>query len=288
MNQLAEFFAGPLAFKVPLFVGTVGWLVVEKISCVVSEMVFKEAFTSLTKQEKTRWGVQCVAGLHALVICPLCAYILLFTSELTEDRFYGHNFLADVLLCITSSYFIFDMVVVIRDRRDVRFSESVVFFFHGLAAFLSFSPCLAPMLQYYATFFLLYELSTPCLNVRQNMLLLKMSDTKLFAWMEKGFFFIFGLVRIGVGLPSTVFFWIDMLACLREGRQQNTAVYISILTVNILLNVLNVYWFTLMIKKVVKSLRGGGGKKKKALDSTATSNGEVSAAVACGGSSKDE
>ena len=74
---------------------------------------------------------------------------------------------------------------------------------------------------------------------------------------------VFFIVRIGIALPMSGFFLVDMVALLQSGEAHDRCVVGFCLMANALMNVLNVYWFVAMlieqrgIGQVISEAQGG-------------------------------
>lgn len=151
-------------------------------------------------------------------------------------------------------------------------------------------PFQRPFLNYYATVFILYELSTPFLNIHWFFDKLGMTGTK--AQLYNGIVLLatFFSARLIWGVGQSVMVWYDMYRAIFVGP--NTE-YMSVTPVNeklpgtedimmyakeagplpvwlagiyllsnITLNTLNFYWFAKMIKAVRKRFEPGANKAK--------------------------
>lgn len=146
-------------------------------------------------------------------------------------------------------------------------------------------------MNYYATVFILYELSTPFLNIHWFFDKLGMTGTKAQLYNGIVLLFTFFTARLVWGVGQSAFVWYDMYRALFSAPNTEfmsvtptneqlpgtedvmayakeagplpfwlVAIY---LTSNITLNILNVYWFNKMIKAVRKRFQPAKEEKKK-------------------------
>ncbi|PVF99036.1 hypothetical protein CPB86DRAFT_703920 [Serendipita vermifera] len=106
------------------------------------------------------WHSHSVALVHAIVIIPLAFQCLnLPALDGPRERAFGWDDKAGFVHAIASGYFLWDIF------DAVAHFESIGFILHGIACFTVFSLSYRPFLTYYGPRFLLWELSTPFLNI---------------------------------------------------------------------------------------------------------------------------
>ena len=107
---------------------------------------------------------------------------------------------------------------------------------------------------------LLYELSSIPLNVRVIMIQLDVARGIAFELVQYTFAATFLVVRLGVGIPASYFWWQDMLTLVRSGQAHSVGVCVYYLCANALLNVLNIYWAVAIVRKLMRSLKPARNK----------------------------
>ena len=110
---------------------------------------------------------------------------------------------------------------------------------------------------------LLFELSSVPFNVRLLMINLDVARGLVFEVVQYSFIAIFLVVRLGVGLPASYFWWQDMLALLRSGAAHSVGVCVYYLCANALLNALNVYWAVAIVRKAMRPGKSARSKSEK-------------------------
>jgi TLC domain len=169
-----------------------------------------------------------------IVNCPI----------LRADTVFGTTRAASNLIAFSTSYFIFDIYICIRDFSVMGWS----FLIHGVACFLVYFLCLQPYLQYYAVWFLLYEASTPFLNAKSVMERVGVTNKFLVNTNMLLFVSMFVTFRIVLGPYVSYHFWIDQW---NQYGKASLWVMVYYCVANLTLTCLNFYWLSLMIRKAL-------------------------------------
>mmetsp|Transcript_19829 Transcript_19829/g.38870 ORF Transcript_19829/g.38870 Transcript_19829/m.38870 type:complete len:215 (-) Transcript_19829:269-913(-) len=139
---------------------------------------------------------------HALVVCVNALLIVLGSDNevLLKDRMYGTTALAGWTHAFSCGYFLYDFVVVL-----MHLPVDMKFLLHAVVCGLAYWYAQNPLFQYYTIRFLLFELSTPMLNI--------MSLAQILSWpkkwqtiVEKLFGACFVGCRLIYGLPMAIAF----------------------------------------------------------------------------------
>lgn len=255
---------------------------------------FSFTYRRLDRREKIGWNAHVVSMIHSLFISTLALHVI-FTDpdrqKAQEDwrvRLWSYSYLSGRAQGLAAGYFLWETLVSI-DHLDALGWGSLV---HGVAA--SSITCLAfrPFGNYYVINYLLYELSTPFLNVHRFMDTLGMTRSR--AYVINGMLLVgtfFGC-RIVWGFYNTVLVYNDVwqawnstthLAKLCEGflRASNLTAWFDVpwrctalptwlgvyyVGANLTLCLLNLFWFgkmvSFLIERYLPKGRVGGGEKK--------------------------
>ncbi|KAJ9088902.1 hypothetical protein DSO57_1018299 [Entomophthora muscae] len=124
----------------------------------ISRYWFENVYEDLSAKEKIVWRVKIVSFVHAVAISIL-AYPLLFDPHLMKNKVFGYTTYSGDVYAVTCGYFVWDIVYVLVQGQHMSF------LLHGIACLAVFLYSYTPFLNYYGSAFLMFELSTPFLNL---------------------------------------------------------------------------------------------------------------------------
>ncbi|KAH9071001.1 DUF887-domain-containing protein [Lactarius deliciosus] len=227
-----------------LLISTVGFAAVHHLAApeFVRFLLGKKAWDALGTRERVGWQSRVASLVHALLILPLAARCL-HIPALAADRAFGWDPRVGMLFAVTSGYFLWDSVVCL-----VHF-EGFGFMLHGFGCLLVYLNAFRPSFAYYGPRFLLWELSTPFLNI--HWMLDKTGQTGSPLQFVNGLILISTFVgaRLVYGsIMSYQFF--QTLIEVRDGL--SSAILAGYACGGVLLNGLNVFWFMKMTAALQK------------------------------------
>ncbi|GBG30464.1 Transmembrane protein 56 [Hondaea fermentalgiana] len=200
---------------------------------------------SISHDEKVHWNAMVLSFVHSVTVSCLCSSLVLFPDESIEiDRAYGRSERAMLAFSISCGFFLYDTKNCFKST-----GPQWPYIFHHVACFFCYNFVQYPFLQYYAVRFLLFELSTPFMNIRSLMLLLGRKGTPLFQAIERSFALSFLIVRILMGVPLSLFAFYDAYVLYESGKQHSTPVMAYFCFANAGLNALNLFWMSTMVQK---------------------------------------
>ncbi|THX85111.1 DUF887-domain-containing protein [Aureobasidium pullulans] len=269
----------------------------------LSRHLFPQAYNSFNRRTRINWDVHVVSMVQSLLVNTTALWIMYYDTERNSmnwaGKIWGYDGALGFLQSLAGGYFIWDLFTCTY-HIDI---FGVGMLMHAISACTVFSLGFRPFLNYYGPVFILYELSSPALNMHWFMDKLNMTGS------------IYQLIN-GIILISTFFFcrlvwgsvnsvlvfkdiWIamqnggvvglDQNLGLKYGLDQPTAAVIpqdqpffgsedimryagartlpawlalSYLASNIVLNVLNWYWFAKMIEALRKRFDPPFGTKR--------------------------
>lgn len=172
----------------------------------------------------------------------------LFHLSKIEKRMFGCTETNNKITILACGYFLWDMMIS-------AYCSTPAFMVHGVVSFTVYSIGLSGFINYYACVFLIFELSNPFLNIRWFANHYGKSNNILAKINEGVFMLVFFLCRIVWGFTQIVILLIDFSQMYtRKDFQLGQAVIIGL--GNIVLDILNTYWFLIMVKIAKKKMLG--------------------------------
>ncbi len=206
--------------------------------------------SKLDTMEKRKLYVIPVSQFHAVFSCSLALYCIHGApkGKLESDRVYGHDAMSDMLCAFSAAYFFYDLFVVLS-----HLPLDYKFLLHAIVCGAAYWLTQAPFFQYYTVRFLLYELSTPLLNVNIFLQLMK-SKGKWVDLTQKLFGASFIGCRVLYGIPLSYdfasFCW-SLIEKQKEDPAGQDSINVNVLYFSIFATVsmssLNVIWVLLAL-----------------------------------------
>jgi len=215
-----------------------------------------KSYNTLKLRSKINWDIHVVSMVQSILICWL-AFLALGDPQLQADRAFGYSAFGADVSALACGYFIWDTYVSIKYANLF----GIGFALHGIASLFVFLFGFRPFLMYYGPAVLFFELSTPFLNVHWFLDKFRMTGSKF--QLINGLILIitFFTCRIIWGWYITYQFTQDVYGAYKT-HPEKTPLWLGVTYVvaNLLLNSLNVYWFS----KMIDSLRRRAEVKKNA------------------------
>ncbi|UZJ55206.1 hypothetical protein CBS101457_004526 [Exobasidium rhododendri] len=231
------------------------WVGLQILSNRISPKIFPQTWAHMKPASRASWNIHWVALVHAVIITPLTARIwwnvyqqggMGGTHILGKDRLYGFDQEAGSVYAIALGYFIWDAVVSAM-------YDGPAFVAHGLVAMTAFIFVYHPIFMYDGLGFLLWELSTPFLNI--HWFLDKLGKTGSKMQLVNAVFLLstYVLARLTFGVYNSLSF-MSFVYFPSKPHYPPIPTHIKIFyTVgNLTLNTLNFIWFKAMIRAVQK------------------------------------
>ncbi|KAF2766851.1 DUF887-domain-containing protein [Teratosphaeria nubilosa] len=269
------------------FVGTV-------LSPLLSNALAGSHYRQLNRRTKINWDVHVVSFFQSCIICGISLYIVFCDEERKEwrragqweKRIWGYEGLTGLCQSFALGYFLWDLFMCTW-RVDI-FGWGMLA--HAISAVSVFSFGYRPFLYFYAPVFLLYELSSPFLNIHWFCDKVNLTGSTIQAVNGALLTTTFFFCRIVWGLYSSYKVFSDVFGAVRAGHserqtgilgevgevrkdwasgdvglyyqpgEQETAfmgekfVPLWLVTIylasNAVLNLLNIWWFSKMIETI--------------------------------------
>lgn len=240
-----------------ILLSVVFYFSIQAVSPTVSSKLFGKTYTELNAKTKLNFDihvvsmVQCIISI--LIIVPAWSHPHI--SGRADDAYlsiFGYNPYSGFVGAITVGYFIWDAVVCTLYIKLF----GIGFLLHGFAALWVFGWSLKPFCMPWIPAFLLFELSTPFVNINWFASKLPAGTISDRVVAINGIFLLitFFLVRILWGFYAVGLVMVDLY---RTRGQIHYFFPIMLLSLNFMLNILNVYWFSKMILIAKKKILGG-------------------------------
>lgn len=232
------------------------WFAIQALSAQLSPKIFPKTFAKFNRKTRIGWDIHVVSFVHAAIITPLAARIWwkarqtnalgIQTHPLAVDRLYGYDYEAAQVYAIAQGYFVWDSVVSILH-------EGPGFIAHGLVALIAFTLVYHPIFMYDGMGFLLWELSTPFLNI--HWFLDKLGKTGSKWQLINAVFLLSAYVgaRLTFGVYNSFSFFKFVVAPPKPHHPPIPGHLKTFYMVgNVILNSLNFFWFRAMVRAVQK------------------------------------
>lgn len=211
----------------------------------VSRWLAPESYGKLkNRRARNNWNIHIVSLVHAVAIIAL-ALRAFNQPALAADKAFGWHETAEIANSVAVGYFLWDTIDAIVNFTDLGFV------LHGLACVMTYSLTFKPYLQYFSCRFLLWELSTPFLNI--HWFLDKTGRTGSTFQLVNGILLLstFFFVRIVYGWYISITFWRVMFS--RTVRDSMPLFFwIVFLSGHATLTLLNLIWLSKMIRALRK------------------------------------
>eukprot|EP00455_Lapot_gusevi_P041061 TRINITY_DN4721_c0_g2_i3.p1 TRINITY_DN4721_c0_g2~~TRINITY_DN4721_c0_g2_i3.p1 ORF type:complete len:290 (-),score=42.28 TRINITY_DN4721_c0_g2_i3:83-865(-) len=199
-----------------------------------------------------------ISGLHA-IFSTVASLIVIVSDQSrigsSETRMFGASELCQYCIALSCGYFLYDLLHLYLDTisqhssfqklvNDADFRQrKLPYLIHHFACFVVYFLCLCKLFgMLYLCGFLLWELSTPLLNLRWFLLKFGDPNSKLVKHISILFAVTFFLARIVFGTWLTFHLWVDMFPLYSRPDVDHSFLTI-LLGCSTALSLLNLFWF---------------------------------------------
>ncbi|PWN24578.1 hypothetical protein BDZ90DRAFT_247354 [Jaminaea rosea] len=267
------------------------WLLLHFGSILLTPAIYP-AYKRLPGRTRTQWHVHFVALAHAVIIVPLAAAQWYEVREggglkgsshpLAQNRTYGYTKEAGNVYAVTLGYFIWDLVVS-------ALFDGPAFIAHGAVAMMAFTFVYHPIFMYDGFGFLLWELSTPFLNIHWFMD--KCGLTGSSYQLINAFFLLSSYIvaRLTFGVYNS-YSWFQHVNFPQHPHVPAIPLGLKVFysVGNVVLNTLNFVWFRAMIAAVLKRFDGSSAKKGEKQDEASRIDRKAEKEAGIGSEARDE
>ncbi|EDO15667.1 hypothetical protein Kpol_1008p3 [Vanderwaltozyma polyspora DSM 70294] len=228
------------------------------VSPVVNRVIFGHYYTHLSSRtDKIDFDIHTVSMFQCIVSLILAPLIVTVPKTLDVSNYYDH--LCTLTSAVSLGYFIWDICVCILHYEV----SGPAFFAHAIISIYMSAITIKPLFQPWIGAFLLFEASTPFVNVNWYLCALKkISKEKnvslnLPTWINSlnglVLMFIFLTVRLIWGTSCTIALVRETIRVKANMPPIPTLLFLVFV---ISLNLLNIYWFSKMIKIAMRAMNG--------------------------------
>jgi hypothetical protein len=221
------------------------WTLLWKLTPAFSETFFK-TYLQLSEDEKIIWNSRIISTCHSLAAFTLAVYCTFFDTTLQTDKLYAVSELSNFIAIVCGGYFIWDLAVCVLYVKVTGWA----FLLHAIYCSIVYVSILFKRhFHYFAIAFLLYEGSTPLLNlyVIMNMQNSKKQRNlfflKLHTLLGIAFFFVYVLLRLVFGNWLLWQFWREAAERWTHVQQSDELWWWLYFAAGVTANSLNLYWF---------------------------------------------
>ncbi|CUS15579.1 unnamed protein product [Tuber aestivum] len=254
------------------------------ISPTLSAFIFPKTYRNFDRRTKVNWDVHVVSLVQSILICTLAIWAAYHDPERdawSKDeasmmkRTFGYSPIQGAVQAYAEGYFVWDLLMSAW-HLDI---FGLGFLAHAASAVIVFSLGFRPFVNYWACVFVLFEISSPFLNI--HWFCDKTGMTGSLLQLINGFFLLtsFFCCRLIWGTWNALLVFGDLLALYKNpppalrpldhdpiqpdhpetdeivvhafaGKDLPFWLFMAYLGSNIILNLLNYYWFCRMIQTV--------------------------------------
>ncbi|KAK4692860.1 hypothetical protein P7C71_g4427, partial [Lecanoromycetidae sp. Uapishka_2] len=227
------------------------------VSPPISRRLFPETYASLSRKTRVNWDVHAVSLFQSCFINVAALSVIYLDKERWKmgprERVWGYTGATGMVQGLSAGYFLWDLMMSAKDM-DLYGPGALVHAASSLAVtLLGFRP----FCNYYGLNFILYELSTPFLNIHWLMDKLRLTGSR--AQLVNGIMLIatFGCSRLLWGTYQSVRMYQDIWTAFNTPGGLPVPPWLATAYVvsNTTLSVLNVYWFGRMITTLRKRFK---------------------------------
>ncbi|KAK3298906.1 TLC domain-containing protein [Chaetomium fimeti] len=252
------------------------------VSPVVSSRLFPRHYPRHDRAKKANWDTHVVSLFQSLLINVLALWVMFVDEERQnmdfEQRIWGYTGGCGLIQGLATGYFIWDLGITITNLDIFGFGLLA----HAVSALAVYTFGFRPYINFYSPVFILYELSTPFLNIHWFFDKLNMTGSKPQLYNGIALLVTFFSCRLVWGTYQSVMVYADMWQSVTRGPSPEylaqafadpatagdpntnpmyfsrdaapipfalTAVYLAS---NLVLNSLNWFWFVKMVAAVKK------------------------------------
>ncbi|KAJ5678722.1 hypothetical protein N7462_006966 [Penicillium macrosclerotiorum] len=186
------------------------------ISPWLSPILFPRSYPALSARTKLNWDIHVVSLIQSVLINVLALWVMFVDKERSSmssgERVFGYTGGCGLIQALAVGYFIYDLIVSAVHLQMF----GIGMLFHAVSALWVFSLGFRPFLNYYAPVFILYELSSPFLNIHWFLDKVNMTGSRAQWYNGMALLSVFFCCRLVWGTWQTVVVYRDMWFALQQ------------------------------------------------------------------------
>ncbi|KAI1495465.1 TLC domain-containing protein [Biscogniauxia marginata] len=135
------------------------------LSPILSRRLFPAQYTALSRSKRLSWDVHVVSLVQSTTINILALWVMCVDDERKnmdwQERVWGYTGGAAMIQALAAGYFLWDLIVTAANVNIFGLGMLA----HAISALLVYSFGFRPFVNYYSCNFILWELSSPFLNI---------------------------------------------------------------------------------------------------------------------------
>ncbi|KAF2690095.1 DUF887-domain-containing protein [Lentithecium fluviatile CBS 122367] len=182
VQPFAEYFSLhtlPLHIHEVLFAFSLYYITNKVISPAFSNFFWPRRYNAFNARTKLNWDVHIVSFVQSTLICVLALWVIWSDEERSEMNYmgkvHGYTGASGLIQAFAGGYFVWDLMITLQNMHI--FGPGMLA--HAVSALFVFSLGFRPFVNYYAPTFILYELSSPFLNIHWICDKLNMTGSKI-------------------------------------------------------------------------------------------------------------
>ncbi|KAJ3499316.1 hypothetical protein NLG97_g432 [Lecanicillium saksenae] len=257
----------PLHIHEVVFAALLYSVIFYPVSPILSRLIAPKHYSQLSRKKRINWDAQVVSMVQSVFINGLALWIKWVDEERSsmdrEGRIWGYSGAPALLQSMAVGYFVWDLIITSMNM-DVFGIGTLA---HAISALTVFSLGFKPFVNYYGCNFILFELSTPFLNIHWFLDKVNMTGSNLQLYNGFALLFTFFSCRLIYGPYQSYKVFSDIYALSGKNPSSpgtgvlayvTSQTYIpqwlsfAYIASNATLTFLNFYWFYMMIYAIRK------------------------------------
>jgi hypothetical protein len=198
----------------------------------LSTILFPRHYPQLPKRTRLNWDIHVVSFVQSVLINVVALWVMFADEERNrmniDERVHGYTGADGLVQALATGYFIYDIIVSTLYIKLF----GIGMLFHAISALCVFSLGFRPFVNYYAPTFILYELSSPFLNIHWFLDKVNMTGSNLQWYNGMMLLVAFFSCRLVWGTWQSVVVYGDMWHAIKQSRSLTHSPFLDGVTTN--------------------------------------------------------